>query len=46
MKTLTSLAIWEPAGFNNQTGPIFVHIYPLISINAHVKYGSNLIRTF
>ena len=26
-KTLTSLAIW--GGFNNQTGPILVHIYPL-----------------
>ena len=35
-KTLTSLAIWGPGwegggggGFNNQTGPILVHIYPL-----------------
>ena len=34
-KTLTSLAIWGPVweggggGFNNQTGPILVHIYPL-----------------
>ena len=27
---------------NNQTGPILVHIYPLIYINLHVKY---LIRT-
>ena len=28
----TSLAIWGPGGgggFNNQTGPILVHIYPL-----------------
>ena len=46
MKTLTSLAIWGGGGFNNQTGPILVHIYPLIYINLHVKYGSNLIRTF
>ena len=47
---ITSLAIWGPGegggGFNNQTGPILVHIYPLIYINLHVKYGSNLIRTF
>ena len=33
-------------GFNNQTGSILVHIYPLMYINLHVKYGSNLIRTF
>ena len=33
-------------GFNNQTGSILVHIYPLIYINLDVKYGSNLIRTF
>ena len=32
VKTLTSLAIWRPGGggggggFNNQTGPILVHI--------------------
>ena len=31
-KTLTSLAIWGPGwggggGFNNQTGPILVHIH-------------------
>ena len=26
-------------------GSILVHIYPLIYINLHVKYGSNLIRT-
>ena len=31
-------------GFHNQTGSILVHIYPLIYINLHVKYGSNLIR--
>ena len=51
VKTLTSLAIWGSGGgggggggggFNNQTGPILVHIYPLIYINLHVKYGSNL----
>ena len=52
MKTLISLAIWGPrwrgggGGFNNQTGPILVHIHPLIYINLQVKYGSNLIRTF
>ena len=32
VKTLTSLAKWGPGGggggFNNQTGPILVHIYP------------------
>ena len=33
-------------GLINQTGPILVHIYPLIYINLHVKYGINLIRTF
>ena len=26
-------------GFNSQTGPILVHIYPLIHINLHVKYA-------
>ena len=48
-KTLTSLAIWGPGGgggggFNNQTGPILVHIYPLFYINLHVKYKSNMIK--
>ena len=33
-------------GFNNQTGLILVHIYPLFNNNLHVKYRSNLIRTF
>ena len=33
-------------GFNNQTRPILVHIYPLFNNNVHVKYRSNLIRTF
>ena len=33
-------------GFNNQTGPILVHIYPLLYVNLYVKYGRNLIRTF
>ena len=47
----TYLAIWGPpggggGGFNNQTGPILVHIYPLFNNNLHVKYRSNLIRTF
>ena len=32
-------------GFNNQTGPILFHIYPLIYTNLYVRYGSNLIRT-
>ena len=31
---------------NNQTRPILAHNYPLIYINLHVQYGSNLIRTF
>ena len=31
--------------FNNQTGPILVHIYPLLNNNVHVQYRSNLIRT-
>ena len=31
---------------NNQTKPILAHIYPLIYINLHVKYGKYLIRTF
>ena len=30
-------------GFNNQTGPILVHSYPLFYINLHVKYRSNMI---
>ena len=33
-------------GLNNQTGPLLVHIYPLFNNNVHVKYRSNLIRTF
>ena len=33
-------------GLSNQTGPILVHIYPLFNNNLHVKYRSNLIRTF
>ena len=36
----------EGRGFNNQTGPILVHIYALFNNNLHVKYRSNLIRTF
>ena len=49
VKTLTSLAIslWgHGGGFHNQTGPILVHIYPLFNHNLHVKYRSNLIKTF
>ena len=56
VKTLTSLAKWGPRGrrggggggrgFNIQTGPILVHIYPPFNNNLHVKYRSNLIRTF
>ena len=56
VKTLTSLAKWGPGGgggegggnggFNNQTGPILVHIYPPFNNNLHVKYRSNLIKTF
>ena len=33
-------------GFNNQSGPILIHIYSLLNINLYVKYISNLIRTF
>ena len=29
---------WGGGGFNNQTGPILVHIYPLFNNNLHVKY--------
>ena len=49
-KTLTSLAIWGLGGgeggegFNNQTGPILVHIYPLFYINLHAKYRSNIFK--
>ena len=51
LKTLTSLPKWGPGGgggggFNNQTGPILVHIYPPFNNNLHVKYRNNLIRTF
>ena len=49
VKTLTSLAKWGPGGgggFNNQTGPILVQVYPPFNNNLHVKYRSNLIRTF
>ena len=49
VKTLTSLAKRGPGGggdFNNQTGPILVHIYAPFNNNLHVKYRSNLIRTF
>ena len=55
VKTLTSLAKWGPRGggwggggegFNNHTRPILVHIYPPFNNNLHVKYRSNLIRTF
>ena len=40
LKTLTSLPKWGPGGggFNNQTGPILVHIYPPFNNNLHVKY--------
>ena len=31
-------------GFNNQTGPILVHIYPLFNNNLHVKYRINLVH--
>ena len=33
-------------GFNNHNGPILVNIYPLIYINLHVEYRSNVIWTF
>ena len=41
LKALTSLTIFGGpggGGFNNQTGPILVHIHPLICINVHAKY--------
>ena len=40
VKTLTSLAKWGlgGGGFNIQTGPILVHIYPPFNNNLHVKY--------
>ena len=37
---------WGRGSFNNQTGPILVHIYPLFNNKLHVKYRSNLIWTF
>ena len=48
VKTLKSLGPGGGGGegFNNQTGPILVHIYPPFNNNLHVKYRSNLIRTF
>ena len=50
VKTFISLAKWGPGGggggFNIQTGPILAHIYPPFNNNLHVKYRSNLIRTF
>ena len=33
-------------GFNNQTGPILVHIYPLLNNNVQDKYRSIMITTF
>ena len=43
LKTLTSLPKWGPGGggggFNNQTGPILVHIYTLHLI---IIYMSNI----
>ena len=35
--------LYGEGGFNNQTGPILVHIYPIFNNNLHVKYRSNLI---
>ena len=51
VKTLTSLAKWGPGGgggggFNNHTGPILVQVYPPFNNKLHLKYRSNLIRTF
>ena len=38
--------IYVKTGFNIQTGHILVHIYLPFNNNLHVKYRSNLIRTF
>ena len=52
-KTLTALGYlgaWGggggQGGFNNHTGPILVHFYPLFYTNLHVKYRNNMINTF
>ena len=46
VKTLTSLAKWGPGGggggFNNQTGPILVHIY----LHLIIIYLSNIEAIF
>ena len=43
LKTLTSLPKWGPGGggggFNNQTGPILVHIYPPFNFLFRVMLG-------
>ena len=45
--TLTALGyLGAWVGFNNHTGTILVHIYPLFYTNLHVKYRSNMINTF
>ena len=47
INSLGYLEAWGGGGTsNNQTGPILVHIYPLCYINLHVKYRSNMIKTF
>ena len=55
VKTLTSLAKWGPGGGGGGGGEASIysdwaylgsHIYPPFNNNLHVKYRSNLIRTF
>ena len=47
VKTLTYLVIWEPGGGGTSIIRLgLVHIYPLFNNNLHIKYRSNLIRTF
>ena len=51
MKTITSLAIWGAGGRGGgasiiRLGPYWFTYTVSFYINLHVKYGSNLIRTF
>ena len=40
------LGAWGVGASIIRLGPILVHIYPLFYINLHVKYRSNMIKTF
>ena len=52
VKTLKSLANWWPGGWGggglqySDWAHLGSHIYPPFNNNLHVKYRSNLIRTF